>query len=874
MYLFFDTETTGLSSNQDHIVQLAWILTDQDGNVIRDAVHVIYPQGYTIPWQAAAIHGITTDHAKRNGIPLKTVLSEFSDAAISAKALIAHNLSFDLGFLRSSYSRTNTPSPLNGKTEFCTMKSSTDWCKLPPSRGKSGYKWPKLTELHYRIFKYEFPNAHNAQADVQACMNCFWKLVDLGVITIPSHLRSSQTSASSTVTPASPTNTTTTPSVRLNTQHPTTPSIAPAPKPTPQPVKISKLVTDEEELKSPAYLQTIRRILDQTWKSSSSDIGDLPKSIFNQEDLDKYGLDRCRYIARAGLIAKYVVSSEFRNSTKYLQLNIEDDIKKYGDIMLDLVFRVAYDRNYQYLTYISWRDTINKAKSLMEQRRQEGITIKEQEEDKKKTIQVKSESEDNAKQSLLEEIKTHNDKVGIIVNQMAGLYTTNKQNTTILKPAPTANDTPVTTQALITIPKPTIEPPRATGNSTVKSAIQHEHSKNQKKLFPKLIAGEYGLAKTFWVFGIIPDFIMLPVIWVVENLLKHNRDIPLILTLILIAYLIYRPIVLIGTWRASTMYSGFKLWKYLSRAHVILGTLNLFLGAAEGFKAFQYSDTVNLYAENSTSKYSYTDKSSNATTSTTASITPSSYSSFNNQTIQSNSMQTASTVATTTDPISITTNSTSKYPIYFAADLPPTENIPIEAPLCYKFMVEGPEGQLNKLKKKYPSLYGYAIYANNDGSKTLVAKRSGANGEEVSYYYSTSAARCNDYQQQRLEIDSASSNLSVTGDEGFDAYNRGDYKTAFNVWKKQAENGDEVAQCNLGSMYQHGLGVKEDAYQAYSWYRKSAINSNSDCQYNLGLVYLNGYGAEKNTKEAVKWFIKAAQQGDQDAKQILKDLGK
>ena len=127
MYLFFDTETTGLSSNQDHIVQLAWILTDQDGNVIRDAVHVIYPQGYTIPWQAAAIHGITTDHAKRNGIPLKTVLSEFSEAATSAKAIIAHHLSFDLGFLRSSYLRTNTPSLLNGKTEFCTMKSSTNW---------------------------------------------------------------------------------------------------------------------------------------------------------------------------------------------------------------------------------------------------------------------------------------------------------------------------------------------------------------------------------------------------------------------------------------------------------------------------------------------------------------------------------------------------------------------------------------------------------------------------------------------------------------------------------------------------------------------------------------------------------------------------
>ena len=593
MYLFFDTETTGLSSNQDHIVQLAWILTDQDGNVIRDAVHVIYPQGYTIPWQAAAIHGITTDHAKRNGIPLKTVLSEFSDAAISAKALIAHNLSFDLGFLRSSYSRTNTPSPLNGKTEFCTMKSSTDWCKLPPSRGKSGYKWPKLTELHYRIFKYEFPNAHNAQADVQACMNCFWKLVDLGVITIPSHLRSRQTSASSTVTPASPTNTTTTPSVRLNTQHPTTPSIAPAPKPTPQPVKISKLVTDEEELKSPAYLQTIRRILDQTWKSSSSDIGDLPKSIFNQEDLDKYGLDRCRYIAQSGLIAKYVVSSEFRNSTKYLQLNIDDSITKYGNVMLDRVFRVTYDNHYQWLTYISWQDTINKAKSLMEQKRQEEARFKARDAEIKKAMEEqskKSKEEDAKKQELFDKIKSHNTAVGRQVNQLAGL------NTTTAKPNKDASypnsqpDRPKYT--------PSSNSQEAINHATIiKSPIKIDSPKEQKKFFPKLIAGEYGLAKTFWVFGIIPDFIMLPMIWVIENLLKHNHDIPPFLFLAPVAYLIYRSFVFIGTWRAATLYSGPTLWKYLSRAHVILGALNALGAVVVISKAPQYPDTNALVAE-------------------------------------------------------------------------------------------------------------------------------------------------------------------------------------------------------------------------------------------------------------------------------------
>ena len=129
--------------------------------------------------------------------------------------------------------------------------------------------------------------------------------------------------------------------------------------------------------------------------------------------------------------------------------------------------------------------------------------------------------------------------------------------------------------------------------------------------------------------------------------------------------------------------------------------------------------------------------------------TPGPSTTFTNTSKQTNPANSWDTTSTT-PAISTVTSPTGKYPIYFAADLPPTENIPIEAPLCYKFMVEGPEEQLNKLKKKYPSLYGYTIYTNNDGSKTLVAKRSGANGEEISYYYSTSAARCNEYQESRF----------------------------------------------------------------------------------------------------------------------------
>ena len=91
-----------------------------------------------------------------------------------------------------------------------------------------------------------------------------------------------------------------------------------------------------------------------------------------------------------------------------------------------------------------------------------------------------------------------------------------------------------------------------------------------------------------------------------------------------------------------------------------------------------------------------------------------------------------------------------KSPLYFAAEVAPTANAPPEAPLCYKFMVAGPEEQLRKLKAKYPGLYDEKILANPDGSKTLQAKRQDAAGKVITYFYATSPAACNAYQQQRL----------------------------------------------------------------------------------------------------------------------------
>ena len=59
------------------------------------------------------------------------------------------------------------------------MQSTTNFCAID---GPYGYKWPKLSELHYKLFRTGFEEAHNASVDITATAKCFWELKRLGKI--------------------------------------------------------------------------------------------------------------------------------------------------------------------------------------------------------------------------------------------------------------------------------------------------------------------------------------------------------------------------------------------------------------------------------------------------------------------------------------------------------------------------------------------------------------------------------------------------------------------------------------------------------------------------------------------------------------------
>jgi DNA polymerase III epsilon subunit-like protein len=161
------------------MVQLAWLLMDNDANEIASAEHIIRPEGFVIPAAAARIHGISTERALMDGIPIRDALTPLAAAIGSASTLVAHNVSFDEKILGAEFIRAGQRNPLESKSRKCTMKSAASFCRIP---GPYGFKWPTLTELHRALFTEPFEDAHNALADVRACARCFFELRRLGVM--------------------------------------------------------------------------------------------------------------------------------------------------------------------------------------------------------------------------------------------------------------------------------------------------------------------------------------------------------------------------------------------------------------------------------------------------------------------------------------------------------------------------------------------------------------------------------------------------------------------------------------------------------------------------------------------------------------------
>lgn len=199
MYLFFDTETNGFPPYAN-MTQLAFILTDKKGNVLEEFQSVIKPKGWIVKdkaWYLAngsteeeaekkggffTDNNISTERCEIEGIPCFDALRKFQEALKKCKYKIAHNIRFDNQIVAKEINLEGiTPQLFQYKKSICTMLSTVQFVGALNKWGKPG-KWPKLQELHVKLFNREFERAHDALDDVKAMVKCFFELQKIGII--------------------------------------------------------------------------------------------------------------------------------------------------------------------------------------------------------------------------------------------------------------------------------------------------------------------------------------------------------------------------------------------------------------------------------------------------------------------------------------------------------------------------------------------------------------------------------------------------------------------------------------------------------------------------------------------------------------------
>ena len=184
MALFLDTETTGLPDTQNlrwgvypyykkldkysnaRIVQFSMLITDNKYNFKDVKDFIIKREGFEI--KNKEFHGITNDISDELGVSFDTVAVEiFYENLKNVSHIIAHNVAFDVGVIKSELYRRNLQyiiDEIDKKTLLCTMKHMKPILKIINQYGN--YKNPSLNEIYKFNFNKDVENAHNSLYDV------------------------------------------------------------------------------------------------------------------------------------------------------------------------------------------------------------------------------------------------------------------------------------------------------------------------------------------------------------------------------------------------------------------------------------------------------------------------------------------------------------------------------------------------------------------------------------------------------------------------------------------------------------------------------------------------------------------------------------
>ena len=180
--LYFDTETDGLGGFRpptQRLVQLAWEYDGVAHSFLINDVASISPH---VP------HPHTVQDCAEKGVPFAHAFEAFMRDLRVCDTAVAHNMAFDRGVLENEQrvrgADAGELSRLLGRKGFCTMVSTTDLCMLPSkSKFGRGYKYPKLGELYFHLFRVEpGVDLHDAGNDTAVLKECHEALLERALV--------------------------------------------------------------------------------------------------------------------------------------------------------------------------------------------------------------------------------------------------------------------------------------------------------------------------------------------------------------------------------------------------------------------------------------------------------------------------------------------------------------------------------------------------------------------------------------------------------------------------------------------------------------------------------------------------------------------
>ena len=188
--LCFDCETTGIPEkgmkwDEDFLrfprpVTMAWAFGDTERH------EIIRPQGWDIPTETVAIHGVTTEQADKEGKPFVEVVTEFLNDAEKCPLICAHNVYFDTSIIKAAILALcpeladKAESALFKGKRIDTMRKTIKFVGARKENGSG--KFPTLEELFAKLFDGATFPAHNALEDVRALRKCLPPLVEMGIV--------------------------------------------------------------------------------------------------------------------------------------------------------------------------------------------------------------------------------------------------------------------------------------------------------------------------------------------------------------------------------------------------------------------------------------------------------------------------------------------------------------------------------------------------------------------------------------------------------------------------------------------------------------------------------------------------------------------